>query len=288
VRRTNPINHGASHAAGGQDEIPGIGGSGAPTTTDYLVKTADAGLSAERVVTDTTSITVDWSTAGQAKFQRAALTGDVTASANSNATTIANDAVTYAKMQTVSASDKVLGRSTAGSGDVEEITCTPAGRALLDDASAAAQLVTLGVAGTLGAPFRGAGAGTAAAFSVAEWHLEPAKQSWSSGVAVAVETGIPATNGDYFLRMDIWIQRVLASHATRKSVVSMILRRTGGTLALIGATNTLESEIIAGFATTPAWAVSGDDLTVTITSVGNSGYLSVLVRGVSMTDMTSP
>lgn len=42
-------------------------GSGAPTTADYLVKTADGGLSAERVVTDTTSITWDWATGGQAK-----------------------------------------------------------------------------------------------------------------------------------------------------------------------------------------------------------------------------
>ena len=57
---------------------------------------------------------------------------------------IANDAVTYAKIQNVSATDKLLGRSTAGSGDVEEIDCTAAGRALLDDANAAAQLVTLG------------------------------------------------------------------------------------------------------------------------------------------------
>lgn len=43
------------------------GGSGAPTTVDYLVRTANAGLSAERVVTDTATITWDWSTAGQAK-----------------------------------------------------------------------------------------------------------------------------------------------------------------------------------------------------------------------------
>lgn len=35
---------------------------------DYLVKTATATLSAERVVTDTTTVAVDWSTAGQAKF----------------------------------------------------------------------------------------------------------------------------------------------------------------------------------------------------------------------------
>ena len=54
--------------------------------------------------------------------------------------------VTYAKMQDVYATDKILGRSTAGSGDVEEIACTAAGRALLDDANAAAQLTTLGAA----------------------------------------------------------------------------------------------------------------------------------------------
>lgn len=119
------------------------GGGGAPTTADYLVKTADAGLSAERVVTDSTSITANWGTAGQVAFERAALTGDVTANANSNATTIANDAVTYAKIQNVSATDKVLGRQSAGAGDVEEITCTSAGRALIDDVDAAAQRATL-------------------------------------------------------------------------------------------------------------------------------------------------
>ena len=59
---------------------------------------------------------------------------------------IAADAVTYAKIQNVSATDKLLGRSTAGSGDVEEIACTAAGRALLDDADAAAQRTTLGLA----------------------------------------------------------------------------------------------------------------------------------------------
>ena len=121
---------------------------GAPASADFLVKTAVAGLSAERVVTDGTSITADWAVAGEVTFKRAALTGDVTASADANATTIAAGAVTYAKMQDVSATDKVLGRSTAGAGDVEEIACTAAGRALIDDASAAAQRTTLGL-GTL-------------------------------------------------------------------------------------------------------------------------------------------
>jgi hypothetical protein len=43
------------------------------------------------------------------------------------------------------ATDRLLGRATAGSGAVEEITCTAAGRALLDDADAAAQRATLNV-----------------------------------------------------------------------------------------------------------------------------------------------
>lgn len=59
---------------------------------------------------------------------------------------IADDAVTYAKIQDVSATDKILGRSTAGAGVVEEISCTSAGRALLDDADASAQRTTLGLA----------------------------------------------------------------------------------------------------------------------------------------------
>jgi len=45
----------------------------------------------------------------------------------------------------VSATDKLLGRSTAGAGAVEEITLTSAGRALLDDADAEAQRTTLGL-----------------------------------------------------------------------------------------------------------------------------------------------
>lgn len=52
---------------GGATNLEAGGGGGAPTTADYLVRTADAGLSAERVVTDTATVTWDWGTAGQAK-----------------------------------------------------------------------------------------------------------------------------------------------------------------------------------------------------------------------------
>ena len=60
-------------------------------------------------------------------------------------TALDNSAVTYAKIQNVSATDKLLGRSSAGAGVVEEISLTAAGRALLDDADAAAQRTTLGL-----------------------------------------------------------------------------------------------------------------------------------------------
>ena len=57
--------------------------------------------------------------ANTAKVSNATHTGDVT---GSTALTIADDAVTYAKMQDVSATDRVLGRDSSGAGVVEEIT----------------------------------------------------------------------------------------------------------------------------------------------------------------------
>lgn len=52
------------------------------------------------------------------------LTGDITAGpgSGSQAATIPNDTVTYAKIQNVSATDRLLGRDTAAAGDIEEIS----------------------------------------------------------------------------------------------------------------------------------------------------------------------
>lgn len=64
---------------------------------------------------------------------------------------LADAIITYAKIQNVSNTDRLLGRSTAGAGVIEEIACTSFARTLLDDPDAATVLTTLGlgVVGTL-------------------------------------------------------------------------------------------------------------------------------------------
>ena len=125
-----------------QDAIEGVSSAAAPSGAEYLVGAAHASLTAERVATDSASITWNFVTAGQAAAQRAALTGDVAASANSNTTTISIGAVTFAKMADI-ATDTLIGRATALSGVPESIACTAFARSILDDANEAAFKATV-------------------------------------------------------------------------------------------------------------------------------------------------
>lgn len=69
---------------------------------------------------------------------------------------IAGSAVTYAKIQNVSAADRLLGRSTAGAGVVEEITCTAFGRSVIAGADAGAVRTTLNAVSKAGDTISGA------------------------------------------------------------------------------------------------------------------------------------
>lgn len=96
--------------------------------------------------------------------------------------------------QFASATDKIIGRSTAGAGELEEIACTAAGRALLDDATAADQLTTLGALPLAGGTMSGnitLGENTAVALDPAG----SADEKWS-GITISGTAGATLAVGD--------------------------------------------------------------------------------------------
>ena len=106
---------------------------------DAAAQRTTLGLGSIAVLNTVTSSTVT-SLLASGAIQATQLASDSVTTAK-----VTNANITYAKIQNISAADKILGRSTSGAGSVEEITCTAAGRALLDDANAAAQRTTLGL-----------------------------------------------------------------------------------------------------------------------------------------------
>lgn len=96
-----------------------------------LIIAPGSDITADRTLTITTgdasrvlTLTGDTSLTGtNSGDQTITLTTDVTGSGTGSfAATIAADSVTYAKMQNISATNRLLGRATAGAGDTEEIT----------------------------------------------------------------------------------------------------------------------------------------------------------------------
>lgn len=132
--------------------IPANGDVNGPvSSTDNTIPRFD-GISGKIIqnssatIDDSGNITANNLTGTNTGDQTITLTGDVTgAGTGSFAATIANDAVTYGKIQDISATDKILGRSSSGAGIVEEIDCTSFARSLLDDSTAATARTTLDV-----------------------------------------------------------------------------------------------------------------------------------------------
>jgi hypothetical protein len=165
-------------------------------------------------------------------IQTSARTGDVTKAAGGTVTTIANDAVTYAKMQNVSATDKVLGRQSAGAGDPEEIPCTAAGRALIAGATVLAQRAQLGL-------IEGQVAADQATFVNAQTNIAnmlfaiAASEIWVVDWVISVTMGTAATGVKFYFTFpvgctgEIHYEGNVATLATWQSLYQAVLTVPG-------------------------------------------------------------
>lgn len=115
--------------------------------------------------------------------------------------------VTYAKIQDVSATDMLLGRSTAGAGVVEEIPCTSAGRDLLDDASAADQRTTLGL-GTAATQDTGTSGATVPLLDGTNVHASGQFTAFGVGTTATQQAANPDTSGATLLQLEAEVNQL--------------------------------------------------------------------------------
>jgi hypothetical protein len=195
--------------------------------------------------------------------------GDITVSSSGSVWTIDNDVVTYAKMQNVSATDRLLGRDTAGAGDVEELTVgggiefTGSGGL---QTSAFTGNVTKSAGGT---------STTIANGVVAPAMLTTGGPSWTSGGDVTVTGDITVTGND-----------IKSSSATAITLSSTDVA-IAGDLTVTG--NDIKSSTATALTLSGADVTVAGDLTVTGNDIKSSSATAMSMSGadVSMQGNTS-
>jgi len=193
-------------------------------------------------------------------------TGDVTGQGTGRIpAVITPQAVTYDKMQYVSATDRLLGRQSAGPGLIEEITCTAAGRALLDDASAADQRTTLGAAAS--------GPITASGLTIGT-NNRLVGRSTSGGAVEEISLG----SGISFAGT------VLSATGTGGTVTDVTVTASNGITASVGTSTTTPAISLGLGAITPTSVAS----TGTVTGTNISGSTSGANTGDQTITLTGP
>lgn len=179
-------------------------GASATTSAEPIVTyAASANMSAERVTTSSTSITVDIATANQVLFKRAALTGEVTATADSNATVVADGVIDPANLAVLTSSrgvgwDIVITFAAGGGGAADDVTIFNASAPFAFKITEIVPYITGGAAVGRTIQLRSAAGGAGAAQS----DVHSAAATGRAPATVGTITALPAValNGSVFLR----------------------------------------------------------------------------------------